>query len=99
MQPQVLQNCAPPSCSLHGPPTPLSLPPHLTQANTSKSNVLLSNSAQVSSRRLPLHRLRAGSCLGLHARLLHSRLGDAPLTDVGSPLGLPPRRDRLTRSD
>ncbi|RKG92890.1 hypothetical protein D7V97_40490 [Corallococcus sp. CA053C] len=29
-----------------GTPSPLSLPPHLTQANTSKSNVLLSNSAQ-----------------------------------------------------
>jgi hypothetical protein len=52
------------------------LPPHLTQANTSKSNVLLSNSAKVYSRRLLLHRLRAGRCLGRHARLLRSGLGD-----------------------
>ena len=44
-------------------PTPLSLPPHLTQANTSKSNVLLSNSAKVHSRRPLLHPLLPGRCL------------------------------------
>ncbi|HYO69106.1 MAG TPA: hypothetical protein VEU33_23805, partial [Archangium sp.] len=36
------------------------LPPHLTQANTSKANVLLSNSAKVYSRRL-LYRLLFGN--------------------------------------
>jgi hypothetical protein len=40
--PESLSPLPPPSRT----PTPLSLPPHLTQAKTSKSNVLLSNSAQ-----------------------------------------------------
>jgi hypothetical protein len=49
------------------------LPPHLTQANTSKSNVLLSNSAKVYSRRLLLYRLLAGRCLGRHAHTRRPR--------------------------
>jgi hypothetical protein len=75
---QVLQNRAPPSCSLHGPPTPFSMPPHLTQANTSKSNVLLSTSAKVHSRRPLLHPLRSARCLLPRSRLLLTCLGEPP---------------------
>ncbi|WNG23259.1 hypothetical protein F0U62_03830 [Cystobacter fuscus] len=55
----MLHNRLPPSCSLHLANT-RRLPPHLTQANTSKSNVLLSHSAWSHSRRLLLHRLLPG---------------------------------------
>jgi|GEM_PF-2999520 len=51
-------------------PTPFSLPPHLTQANTSKSNGLLSHSAKVHSRRSLLHPLRSGRGLLPRSRLL-----------------------------
>jgi hypothetical protein len=46
----------------------------LTQTNTSKSNVLLSNCVKVHSRRPLLLRLLAGRCPKRHARLLHTCL-------------------------
>jgi hypothetical protein len=60
------------------------LPPHLTQANTSKSNVLLNNPAKVHSRCPLLLRLLAGRCMGRHARLLLSCLGELRPTSLAS---------------
>ncbi|RKH31556.1 hypothetical protein D7X12_38310 [Corallococcus sicarius] len=59
----------------------MSLPPHLTQANTSKSNFLLSNSAKVHSRRPLLHPLRSGRCLLPRSRLLLTCLEELRLVD------------------
>ncbi|RKH31560.1 hypothetical protein D7X12_38330 [Corallococcus sicarius] len=62
----------------------MSLPPHLTQANTSKSNVLLSHSAKVHSRRPLLHPLRSGPCLLPRSRLLLTCLGDQKWPQFGA---------------
>ncbi len=79
---------APQSPAPRGPPsrtpTPLSLPPHLTQPNTSKSNVLLSNSAKVHSRCPLLHPLLPGRCLKPRARLLRSCLRDQKWPQSGA---------------
>ncbi|QRK14242.1 hypothetical protein JQX13_46260 [Archangium violaceum] len=53
----------------------------------------MSNSAKVYSRRLLLYRLLAGRCLGLHARLLRSRLGEQDYANTSRG------QYRLTRPD
>ncbi|RKH67039.1 hypothetical protein D7V93_03450 [Corallococcus llansteffanensis] len=66
-----------------GAPFTRRLPPHLTQANTSKSNVLLSNSAKVHSRRPLLDPLLPGRYLMPRARLLRTCLGERSMMSSG----------------
>ncbi|QDE85016.1 hypothetical protein BHS07_27720 [Myxococcus xanthus] len=73
----------------------MNLPPHLTQAYTSKSNVLLSNSANVHSRCPLLHPLLPGPCLKPRAHLLHTCLRERISTTSDAAMSRKMRSERV----